>query len=218
MEAKSGRVMLFAYDDFDWSTQSWYSDERIILVRHLKQMKWWFLKRFVTPLTVEAYDYIWFSDDDAHFTWNPNEYMDLLDKFQVELSQPAHVMTRPCAPSVWDVTHQRDTQHGGGPNGRWVDFVECGPLVIVHRELWKRCVWNFVQEDLSSGYGLDEMWYEACHQPKTAVIDKLPMCHKSTQSARAANREFYDPEREWPIYGQRHPHVRKAAKRTLGTF
>ena len=218
LDTNSGRIMLFAYDSFDWSSQSWYSDERIILVRHLKQMKWWFVKRFVTPLTVEAYDYIWLSDDDAQFSWNPNEYMDLVDKFHVELSQPSHSGVSPCSPSPWAVTHQRSPQNGGGDNGRWVDFVECGPLLVVHRELWKRCLWNFVQDDLSSGWGLDEMWYHACNRPKTAVLDKLPMCHRAGRAASSSSIDVYDPARELPVYKQRFPHIEKAAKTTLGTF
>lgn len=210
LNSGAGRVLLFAYDKFDWSTQSWYNDERVILIRHLKQMKWWFIKRFVTPLTVEAYDYLWLSDDDASFAWNPHEFMDILDKFKVELAQPSHLLTSPCVGSSWAITHRRRPGgEGGGEHGRWTNFVECGPLVIIHKNAWKRCLWNFLQDDLTSGYGLDEMWYDAC-KPRTAVIDKLSMCHNSTQTARSNSKDVYDPWLEWPEYQRRFPNVKKA--------
>ena len=209
LNSGAGRVLLFAYDKFDWSGQTWYSDERVILVRHLKQMKWWFIKRFVTPLTVEAYDYLWLSDDDASFAWNPNEFMDILDQFKVELAQPSHLLSAPCVGSSWAITHHRIPAKGGGEHGRWTNFVECGPLVVIHKNAWKRCLWNFLQDDLTSGYGLDEMWYDAC-KPKTAVIDKLSMCHNSTKTARSNSIDVYDPGKEWPEYQRRFPTVKKA--------
>ena len=221
LDGGAGRVMLFAYDSFDWSSQTWYWDERIILVRHLKQMKWWFIKRFVTPITVEAYDYLWFSDDDAAFSWNPNDFMDILDKFKVELAQPSHLLQPPCSGSSWAITHSKSVAQGGGEHGRWTNFVECGPLVIVERKAWQRCLWNFLQDDLTSGYGLDEMWFDAC-KPRAAVIDKYPMCHKSTQTARSNSKDLYDPWAEWPEYKRRHPHVSTApnlpTKNLLGRF
>ena len=221
LNSGAGRVMLFAYDSFDWSSQKWYNDERVILVRHLKQMKWWFIKRFVTPLTVEPYDYLWFSDDDASFSWNPHEFMDLLDAHQVELAQPSHFTHQPCAPSGWPIAHHRSTQNGGGINGRWTNFVECGPLAIVKKTLWKQCLWNFLQDDLTSGYGLDELWHDAC-KAKSAIIDKYPMCHNSTKAASSASTRIYDPVLEWPEYGKRFPHLKKSPndplKNFIGTF
>lgn len=221
LNSGAGRVMLFAYDSFDWSTQSWYDDERIIFVRHLKQMKWWFIKRFVTPVTVEAYDYLWFSDDDAAFDWNPNDFMDILDQFKVEMAQPSHIVEKPCSKSSWAITHKRSVKNGGGVHGRWTNFVECGPLAIIEKNVWKRCMWNFLQEDLTSGVGLDEMWYDAC-KPKTAVIDKYSMCHKSTRAASSTSKSFYDPGIEWPEYKRRFPNVNKSPndpnKNFIGTF
>jgi hypothetical protein len=213
----AGRVMLFAYDKYDWSSQSWYWDDRVILVRHLRQMKWWFIKRFVTPLTVEAYDYIWFADDDASFDWNPHTFMDILDRFQIELAQPSHKTQPPCSPSSWRVTHQVANN-----TGRWTNFIECGPLAIVSKNLWSRCLWNFIQDDLTSGYGLDEMWHHACNAPKTAVIDALPMCHRSLRTARSSSTQLYDPHSEWSEYGRRFPNVKKSPNNqkanNLGVF
>jgi hypothetical protein len=57
--------MLLHYDMSDWSQFPWY--EHVISIRFPGQMKWWYVKRFVTPEMAESYDYIAVFDDDVGF-------------------------------------------------------------------------------------------------------------------------------------------------------
>jgi hypothetical protein len=59
------RFMLMHYDSSDWSGYPWYND--VISIRFPKQMKWWYVKRFVTPEMMDSYDYLGVFDEDVGF-------------------------------------------------------------------------------------------------------------------------------------------------------
>jgi hypothetical protein len=73
---KAYRFMLMHYDNSNWSSFPWYQD--VISIRFPQQMKWWFIKRFVTPELVESYDYIGIFDEDVGYAPFYNQTKPLL--------------------------------------------------------------------------------------------------------------------------------------------
>ncbi|XP_077251867.1 uncharacterized protein LOC143891108 [Tasmannia lanceolata] len=98
-------ILLFHYDgltsewdDFEWS-------KRAIHVSAMKQTKWWYAKRFLHPDIVAQYEYIFIWDEDLgveHF--NAEEYIKLVKKHGLEISQPA---LDPNRGFTWQMTKRR---------------------------------------------------------------------------------------------------------------
>jgi hypothetical protein len=99
-------ILLFHYDgrvnewdEFDWS-------QRAIHISTRKQAKWWYAKRFLHPDIVAAYEYIFLWDEDLgveHF--NAEEYIKLVRKYNLEISQPALESSRYM---IYEVTKRRN--------------------------------------------------------------------------------------------------------------
>lgn len=170
-------LMLFIYDDSDWSAFEWFP--RATVVRVQGQMKWWYVKRFLLPAVVNGgeYSYLLLLDHDVTLStdgFDPAGFIALLTSYGVLLAQPAH------SPDS-QTTHQSLFVE---PEliGMWTDFVECGPLVAFHTSIWP-CVWDLLQADLVVGYGLDMIWGPLCAPHHTAVIHAYTMKHENTKGA-----------------------------------
>lgn len=202
--------MLFHYDSSDWSKVEWI--DSVISVRYPGHMKWWYIQRFVTPLEAHKYEFIWVVDDDAGVeSIPPLEFLGLLRRQNISMAQPAQR-----APGGWwSINKQQHHSRESHRVGRWVNFVETGPLIVFRRDLYSQCVWPFIQEDLTSGYGLDSMLAQHCTQQlgasRFAVIDRYPMDHfdlKTASSSKGGKRKLlYDPMAEMRAYEQRFPHL-----------
>lgn len=58
--------------------------------RFVSQMKWWYMKRFVTPQVAESYEYIFAIDEDSdpeHI--DINGVLEILRTHQIHIAQPA---------------------------------------------------------------------------------------------------------------------------------
>ncbi|KNE61600.1 hypothetical protein AMAG_06413 [Allomyces macrogynus ATCC 38327] len=74
-----------------WSKVPGY--ERWATVYAAGQSKWWFAKRFLTPMAVENYDFVLVWDDDAILPegWTPDQYVALLKAFDLHVAHPVVV-------------------------------------------------------------------------------------------------------------------------------
>ncbi|KAJ3362029.1 hypothetical protein GGF31_001831 [Allomyces arbusculus] len=84
-------IMLFHTDDnyaHVWSKVPGY--ERWTAVHATGQSKWWFAKRFLTPMVVENYDFVLVWDDDAVLKgdWVPDHLVALLKSLDVHFAHP----------------------------------------------------------------------------------------------------------------------------------
>jgi hypothetical protein len=107
--------------------------------------------------------------------------------------------------------------------GRWTTFVECGAFTFFSSEQWNACVWDFIQEDLTSGWGLDLFWHDFCKQKTgrevSAVIDRYPQVHRSFETADKSSKEgrpIYEPWPEIDTYQRRFPGVARSQQQNLG--
>ncbi|KAL3824439.1 hypothetical protein ACJIZ3_020468 [Penstemon smallii] len=163
-------IILFHYDGktSEWDLFEW--SQRAIHISTIKQAKWWYAKRFLHPDIVASYDYIFIWDEDLgvdHF--NAEEYVKLVKKHGLEISQPAVTSDKGF---TFDITRKRNNVE----IHRRADIKECpnpsyppcsGFIEIMapvfSRKSWK-CVWHIIQNDLVHGWGLDFAFHRCVEQ------------------------------------------------------
>lgn len=169
-------VMLFIYDDSEWLHFPWF--RRVVSVRAFGQMKWWFIKRFLTPVVVQeegTYDYVLLLDSDVTLpACEPAAFIRALRDFGVLIGQPAHVEDS-------QTTHQLLFRNLSLV-GEWTNFVESGPVLAFSTKVWQ-CVWDLLQNDLVVGFGYDMSWGPLCAPGKTAVIHSQAIRHENVKEA-----------------------------------
>lgn len=186
-------IVLFHYDGrtSEWDQFEWSKQAVHISVR--RQTKWWYAKRFLHPDVVASYEYIFIWDEDLgveHF--NAEEYLKLVRKHGLEISQPALEPNN--RGPTWQMTkrrgdvevHKNTTEKPGwchDPNlPPCAGFVEIMAPVF-SRKAW-RCVWYMIQNDLVHGWGLD-LAIKRCAEPaheKIGVVDAQWIVHKGVPS------------------------------------
>ncbi|KAL7746573.1 hypothetical protein RI367_008100 [Sorochytrium milnesiophthora] len=171
---KSGfDVMLFHFDNSDWSDVPGY--EKYTSVRVLRQTKFWFAKRFLSPSVVENYDYIFLWDDDVGLPdgWDPAQFADILKRYNIHFAQPALLSGLRDNLQYPLVRH-----HNGTRIGRFTNFVEV-MFPIFSSAAWA-CAWRVTPYDGYSYWGVDNAWYPTCSRIgfcRFAVIDAMPVHH-----------------------------------------
>ena len=193
------KIILFVYDKSEWTTYPWIDD--VIFVRIARTMKWWFVKHFLHPELVRAYEYILLIDEDCNTkNLNPDLMLDDARKYGVQIGQPAnghgsygsHNVVR--LKVLQDVTNYNVINNTTNlkpediPIGTWTNFVECGPFTFFATESWP-CVWNLLQADLTCGYGYDLMWAN-CAPNRTAVLHHHTMVHENRKPGSGSNKNF----------------------------
>ncbi|EGD78024.1 hypothetical protein PTSG_09662 [Salpingoeca rosetta] len=144
--------MFFVYDGTDWSALEALDGVTVLQTRALKMHHY---KANVPPERVDGYDFFLLLDCDvglAHF--DVHSFLDIQWERQIPIAQPS---------VAWGELRDRSSDHRvcrnvPGPHyGRWTTFIECGPFVSFMADAW-RCVYDLVQGDLGSGWGLDYKW------------------------------------------------------------
>ncbi|XP_031123624.1 uncharacterized protein LOC116026283 isoform X2 [Ipomoea triloba] len=183
-------ILLFHYDGktTEWNEFEW--SKRAIHVSVPKQTKWWYAKRFLHPDIVAAYEYIFMWDEDLGVeNFNAEEYIKLVKKHGLEISQPAlepvegfwiawEMTKRKNGHEVHKVTEEKPgwcTDPHLPPCAGFVEIM----VPVFSRDSW-RCVWYMIQNDLVHGWGLD-LALQRCVEPaheKIGVVDAQPVFHQ----------------------------------------
>ncbi|KAI9217692.1 hypothetical protein BC828DRAFT_440682 [Blastocladiella britannica] len=177
-------IMLFHFDQADWSHVPGYNATTSIRVAG--QTKFWYAKRFLTPMVVENYDYIFLWDDDVGLDadWSPTNFVSILQHHGVHVAQPAlRGGARPGYPQ-YDTVRWHPEIQTAGKVGRFVEFIEV-MFPIYSREAWQNCIWETIPYDGRSFWGVDNVWYPHCSSAgycRFAVIDSMPVDHLDTRS------------------------------------
>ncbi|CAH9120273.1 unnamed protein product [Cuscuta epithymum] len=182
-------ILLFHYDGrtTEWNEFEW--SKRAIHVSAHKQTKWWYAKRFLHPDIVASYEYIFIWDEDLGVeNFNAEEYIKLVRKHGLEISQPA-LESKKGSGITWQMTRRkRDGEvhkEAEEKPGRCSNphLPPCAAFVeimapVFSRKSW-RCVWHMIQNDLVHGWGLD-FALQKCVMPsheKIGVVDAQPVVH-----------------------------------------
>ncbi|RAL43885.1 hypothetical protein DM860_014386 [Cuscuta australis] len=201
-------IVLFHYDERanEWDEYEW--SKRAIHVTARKQTKWWYAKRFLHPDIVAQYEYIFIWDEDLGVeNFNANEYIKLVKKYGLEISQPAIVSQKGL---TWLMTmkrpgvevHRKVNQTLQSGQCADLDMPPCAGFVeimapVFSRESW-RCVWNLIQNDLVHGWGLDfALWrcVKRAHE-KMGVVDAQWIEHLVVPSL-GSQGESIDGKEPW---------------------
>ncbi|KAJ1405334.1 hypothetical protein SESBI_25883 [Sesbania bispinosa] len=211
--SKNFTILLFHYDgrttewdEFEWSKQA-------IHVSVHKQTKWWYAKRFLHPDIVAPYEYIFMWDEDLgveHF--NAEEYLKLVRKHGLEISQPALEANKGLC---WNMTRRRndseihkEAQERPG-KCKYPHLPPCAAFVeimapVFSRDAW-RCVWHMIQNEFVHGWGLD-FAFRKCVEPaheKIGVVDAQWVVHQGIPSLGNQGEAQIDGKPPWRAVKER---------------
>jgi len=204
--------ILFHFDNSEWNEFDWY--KKVTSIRVLGQMKWWYIKRFITKELADDYKYIFLIDDDSEListNFEVEEYINILDKYHVHISQPSQNPFNSYHPVVAKQCNSI---------GRWTDFVECGPMIVFSSYSWKTCGWECVANEMSSGWGLDSYLHYCCGLGRSAIIDVQSQNHASTKGASSKPHWYPKVFGESKAYEKmmKQKHVKESTKSTIRVF
>lgn len=162
--------------------------------------KYVLLNKLLANGSFENYDFIIISDDDIFLPLNfLDNYLDLVVKYGFVLAQPAR-------------THNSYIDHHfvrqlAGIGARRTRFVEIGPLVSIHKDIFP-AILPF-DESSSMGWGYDFVW--PCIIEKTGrrmgIIDAFPIDHSIRKPVK--NYNYDDANRGMQDYLSNHAHLSK---------
>lgn len=141
--------IVMVHDRSTWNNFSGY--EKIIWIHVPNQVKFWYIKRFLSPHIFRAYHYIWVLDDDVRFEFNPRAYECVSEKYNIILSAPA----RGEGVVIYKMTRVKPRYTSR--IGRWTNFIEIGPMFTAKSSVFI-CLWNVLSEMNGFGFGLDWKW------------------------------------------------------------
>jgi hypothetical protein len=189
--------IIFVHDNSSWHTHPGY--KHFIWIHVEGQFRLWYVKRFITPILLKSYQFIWIIDDDAQLDFIPLHYQCVVANLSIPLSAPgrltgalSHGITRLDANFVNQI-------------GRWTDFVETGPILIASSLAWQ-CIYMYLDASTGTGWGLDLIWCrmiaERClpsseSKKACAILDAFGVHHQSAGINSAG-----DGSSERPIYTQ----------------
>nr|GMD21683.1 uncharacterized protein LOC109171848 [Ipomoea batatas] len=196
-------ILLFHYDGrtTEWDEFEW--SKRAIHVSVAKQTKWWYAKRFLHPDIVAAYEYIFIWDEDLGLeNFNAEEYIKLVKKHGLEISQPALEVNGSWI--SWELTKRQSDREVH-------KFVEV-MVPVFSRDAW-RCVWRMLQNDLVHGWGLD-LKFQRCVEgtPKNGVLLQESNDAISLQRNEVHKRGFL----EWGMFENRFADGDEAYYKSIG--
>ncbi|PIN16386.1 hypothetical protein CDL12_10959 [Handroanthus impetiginosus] len=193
-------IMLFHYDGKvnEWDQFEW--SQRAIHISALRQTKWWYAKRFLHPDIVAAYEYIFIWDEDLGVeNFNALEYIKLVKKYGLEISQPAVTSDRGL---IWGMTKRRldveiHRENKGGLQICSNPFLPpCAGFVEIMAPVFSRNSWNC--NDLVHGWGLDFAFWRCVETPheEIGVVDAqwvkhmvLPTLQSESDDGKQARRQ-----------------------------
>eukprot|EP00730_Choanoeca_flexa_P015671 TRINITY_DN7247_c0_g5_i1.p1 TRINITY_DN7247_c0_g5~~TRINITY_DN7247_c0_g5_i1.p1 ORF type:complete len:373 (+),score=27.62 TRINITY_DN7247_c0_g5_i1:88-1206(+) len=222
---------LFHYDKSDWSSLEHAHTKNPAINHHYdKGLKMAHYKKHVTPDKVDGYDYFFLVDCDAGLdNFDVETFLTILEEHQPPLAQPSVDHG-----SLFDRSsdHRTCRTFPGSHSGRWTSTVEVGPLVSFTAEAWQ-CVYDLVQGDLGSGWGLDYYWcvyardvcglgYPAGKMARTederrgghwgftcAVIDAVHIAHLDERTATGLFGNDYQPRNDVYEFARRFPQLER---------
>lgn len=167
-------VEKFGHENFDYLVFVWDTtrfDEEIFKgcqFIYEKGLKWYFMKKYVTPFYCRSYDYIFAWDDDFDARgFCPKAFLDLMRRHCLEMAQPA---------LVGENIYHELTRKQEGMMVRFVDFVEIMAPVF-SKAAWSR--WWYMMENEYNfwGYGYDLLARSFCGFRSMGIVDSQPIRH-----------------------------------------
>ena len=196
----------FGHEDFDYLIFSYDEtrfDEPIFhgcqIIRE-KGLRWYFMKKYVTPEFCQKYDYIFLWADDIDVSgFDQQRFLDIVRRNNLQMAQPA--LTRDSYYDV-DVTLQ-DTRF---KIGRYTDYVE-QMIPVFTREAWVR-YWNVMEDSYNFwGWAYPRLAKSVCRFANMGIIDSLPVRHTRPTRSKMTTAPI-EADMVFKKY-KRHPQAKK---------
>ncbi len=162
-----------------------------------KGLKWHFMKKYLIPANLNAYDYVLPWDDDIDISsFDLSNFLDIMQRNNLEVAQPS-------------LTHDSYYTHGAtlarmGLIGRYTDFVEIMAQVYT-KEAWAK-FWPYMETDWNHwGWGYDTLANSLCNYSKMGIVDCESIRHTKSCAAHEKAR------REYLRYLNKYPNIRRAS-------
>lgn len=214
-------VVLFHYDGISgmraWEAAPWH--EQAVHICALRQTKWWFAKRFLTPPLVGRYEliFVWDEDLGVDFGFDFNRLVDVVRAHDLQISQPSVV-----GPVSWPITrrvpssevHKHSALKYNSEPCEAADMGKppCGAMVEVQAPVFTavawNCVWAMLQNDLVHAFGIDMAWHVCAAVGNRSaadamgIIDASPVEHLRIPSLAQQGRSVGE-EPPWVSINQR---------------
>lgn len=148
------------------------SDMRNITCLHIEEKtpKFKILNQLLENVNFEQYDYIIFSDDDIAIQDQfIDVYVDVIEKYELKLAQPARASHSYNVHSI--VLENKSCI------ARETNFVEIGPIFSFHKSIFSYLL--PFPHDAAMGFGLDYIWPVIAnkHNFKIGIVDIVPVDH-----------------------------------------
>lgn len=180
-------IRKFGHENFDYLVFLWegtdLSEDVFKKCRIIREpgIKWYFLKKYLTPAVCAPYDYVFTWDDDIEVDdFSVERFLDIMEHNHLELAQPA--LTR-------DSYHIHGMVLGRtGKVGRYTDFVEI-MVPVFKKDAWVK-YWNILEPDWNYwGWGYDDMANSLCGYRFTGIIDcelvrHAKICRKNPEAKK----------------------------------
>jgi len=189
--------IIFVHDNSSWHTHPGY--KHFIWIHVEGQHRLWYIKRFLLPMILKSYEFLWIIDDDARLNFIPLYYQCVVRNLNIPLSAPAR-LSGALSHGITKMNNNFNNQIG-----RWTDFVETGPVVILSSLAWQ-CIYMYLDASTGTGWGLDLIWCNMIAQQclplserkkACAILDAFSVDHQST-----GVNSISDGATELPIYTQ----------------
>ncbi len=170
----------------------------ITVGRVTSRPKFTLLNELLTPSTLDAYDFVFVTDDDislpAEFV---DRYLDLVVRHELALAQPARTHD--------SYIDHRIVEQLDGIDARRTRFVEIGPLFSVRRDAFALLL--PFDEASPMGWGYDFVWPVAIERAglRMGIVDATPVRHSLRKPA--SGYDFSKHHRAMKAFLRSHPHL-----------
>ncbi|CAF1585870.1 unnamed protein product [Rotaria magnacalcarata] len=106
--------IVMVHDNSSWNSHPAF--DKIIWIHVAGQLRFWYIKRFLSPHIFRAYRYIWFADDDVEFNFDTRRWTDF-----VEIG-PMFIANNLAAICIWNFLSEK-VGLGYGIDMTWCRFL-----------------------------------------------------------------------------------------------
>jgi hypothetical protein len=183
-------VWLFVWDDSFFDEPEFASCR---IVQRDGYNKWDFVREFMSPADVQAYEFLFVWDDDLDVSqFAPESFLGIVIENNLQMAQPA--LSRDSY-----ISHRITQQQPG--IGRFTDFVE------VMAPVWTRVAWPKWHAMLTPenpwGWGYDLAARSACGYQRMGIVDCTPVRH--TKPFTRLPEQFADRRRFFAAHPEYQP-------------
>lgn len=176
-------IKAFGNEDFDYMIfvfEDVKFDEPVFkgcTFKYEKNLRWYFMKRYITPDFCGKYDYIFLWADDIDVEgFSLKNFISIMERNNLQMAQPALSKY-----SYYDI--ESVVKNNKYEIGRYVDYVE-QMVSVFTRDAWSR-YWGMMEEDSNFwGWGYPSLAKSFCKLSNMGIVDCETVTHTRPTSSK----------------------------------